>query len=151
MPPSVARPQLPNGNAHATKEPLGKAGLSVFSGGCCTNNTQQWSGLRSNPLFNLKIFKQLDLAADYGTGTGCRSFPLRTRRAWRIARIDFANPSRRTRAVGAINTIIRLGHAPRRPATTLYIRPPPPPYPARHLRFRRVPESARSPLFSGTK
>jgi hypothetical protein len=39
MPPSVARSQLPNRDAHATKEQLGSAPAPRFSDWCCTNNT----------------------------------------------------------------------------------------------------------------
>src|SRR5215831_20500239 len=51
MPPSVARSQLPKDSAHATKEPLAKAGLSAFLGGCCTNNTRPSLEHRRKGLF----------------------------------------------------------------------------------------------------
>jgi hypothetical protein len=57
MPPSVARSQLPKDSAHATKEPLAKAGVSAFLSGCCTNNTRLALKHRRKLLF---LFVNLD-------------------------------------------------------------------------------------------
>jgi hypothetical protein len=40
MPPFVAGAELPNGIAHATKEPLARPCRGAFSKRCCTNNTR---------------------------------------------------------------------------------------------------------------
>ena len=76
MPPSVARTQLPNGNAHATKEPLGKAGLNAFSDGCCTNNTQPAVNFRSKSLFYIYFFGETNSALYRSAFNTHGSFPL---------------------------------------------------------------------------
>jgi len=64
MPPSVARSQLPKDSAHATKEPLAKAGLSAFLGGCCTNNTRPSLEHPRNILFSFVNFYRIILTGE---------------------------------------------------------------------------------------
>jgi hypothetical protein len=55
MPPSVARSQLPNRNAQATKEPLRRRPERAFVVRCCTNNTQPFRNSPAKLLFLLKF------------------------------------------------------------------------------------------------
>jgi len=64
MPPSVATSQLPKDSAHATKEPLAKAGLSAFLGGCCTNNTRPSLEHLYNILFLFMNFYRVILTSE---------------------------------------------------------------------------------------
>ena len=151
MPPSVARPQLPNGHAHATKEPLGKLGVSVFSDGCCTNNTQPRSNFRSNPLFYRRFLERPNLVVRSRREAAQTSCPRRAHHERENRRAPVRIHHETTGARGAISN--HCVAAIRETAWTQhsYIETSSRPIPRVLCGFHGAGGIVRSPLFSVTK
>ena len=151
MPPSVARPQLPNGHAHATKEPLGKLGVSVFADGCCTNNTQPGSNFRSNLLFYRSFLGRPNLVVRSRREAAETSFPRRAQHERENRRATLRIHRETTGARGAINNHCMAAIRETAQTQPSYIETSSRPIPRVLCGFHGAGGIVRSPLFSGTK